>query len=133
MVYLFIYGTLLSSQNPFGDFLSQNSKLICQGRFKGMLYNVGEYPGAVYYPKSHSYVYGSVISLSSPDETLKIVDDYEGYGIEQPQPNEFIREVLDIETVSGSIRCWVYLFNLPTEGLTLIRSGNYIKFLENSP
>jgi len=56
---------------------------------------------------------------------LKYIDDYEGFGEDQEQPNLFIREMAQVETDIGRIDCWVYLYNLPVEGFRGIESGDY--------
>lgn len=128
---LFVYGTLLQSNNPFGSYLQNNSRYLNPGKFKGSLYDIGEYPGAVYNVNASTYVYGHLVSLINTEESFKILDDYEGYGIEQDQPNEFIRELVDIETEAGPWRCWTYLYNLPVNGFTRIVSGNYEDYISN--
>lgn len=113
--------------NPWGRYLSEQSEIICQARLKGVLYDAGEYPGAIYLPESDSYIYGSVMALKNPDEALRIMDQYEGFGPEEPQPNEFIRQKLVVESDIGQFLCWVYLYNWSIEGLLRIKSGDYIK------
>ncbi len=124
--YLFIYGTLLQSDNEFALYLQKNSTLHGKGKFKGRLYNVGEYPGAVL-DKAGSYIYGSIVRLNDP-AVLNTLDIYEGYGPEQPKPNLFIRKMIKSETNKGIVDCWVYLYNLPVGDLRQISSGNYLKY-----
>ena len=50
--YLFIYGTLLNGDNEFGVYLRKHSRPYAPGYFNGHLYDLGEYPGAVYIPDS---------------------------------------------------------------------------------
>ena len=114
--------------NPCGIYLSQQSEIVCQARLTGLLYHAEEYPGAIYVPESDSYIYGSVVALQNPDEALRIMDQYEGFGPEESQPNEFIRKKVAVESDIGPLTCWVYLYNWPTEHLPKIKSGNYIRF-----
>jgi len=127
---LFIYGSLLQTDNEFGGYLKQNSKLYKQGKFKGKLYDIGEYPGAIFYPNGDYYVNGSIVQIDNPIETLKHIDNYEGFGDDQLQPNLFIRELLKIETKSGTEECWVYLYNYPTTQLRQIASGDYLSYIK---
>ena len=129
MNHLFVYGTLLQSGNQFGLYLKNNSTVICPGQFPGKLFNIGGYPGAIYEPEARSAVFGSVLLLNNAAEALRIMDDYEGTGDSYPQPNEFIRKVIDINTDSVPIKCWVYLYNLPVYELPEIKKGDYIDFL----
>jgi len=122
--YLFIYGTLLQSGNEFALYLQKNSTVHSKGKFKGRLYDIGEYPGAVL-DKSGSYVYGNIVLLNDP-VVLNNLDIYEGYGSKQPKPNLFIRKLISAETDNVPLKCWVYLYNLPLMGLHLITSGDYL-------
>lgn len=124
--YLFVYGTLLDKQNEFGAHLNENCSFYADGRFKGRLYDIGEYPGAVLDPESENYVLGKIFLVTDPTEVLRLLDDYEGFGPGQTQPNLFAREFIAIETDNALINCWVYLYNLATEGFRLIASGKYL-------
>lgn len=123
--YLFVYGTLLNEKNKFGAFLLNNSSFVSHAKFKGKLYNIGEYPGAIADCDGACRVYGSIFLMRNPKETLKILDDYEGFGKGHPQPNLFIRELTEVETEEKPLLCWIYLYNLPVDGLTQIVSGRY--------
>jgi gamma-glutamylcyclotransferase (GGCT)/AIG2-like uncharacterized protein YtfP len=124
--WLFVYGTLLDKQNEFGAYLNAKCSFYAEGRFKGRLYDIGEYPGAVSDANGSYYVYGKVFLINDPDNVLKQLDHYEGFGADQAQPNLFIREFIVIETDNEPVECWVYLYNLPIEGLRLIKSGKYL-------
>lgn len=125
--YLFVYGTLLDNENEYGRHLSNNCVFCKKGKFKGQLYNAGDYPAAIYQPSEEQFVYGSVFFMNDPDQTLKILDAYEGFGENEVQPNLFIRERIEVETETGPIVCWVYLYNLLTDGMKQIVSGKYVK------
>ncbi len=123
---LFVYGTLLDKQNEFGAYLNNNCSFYADGKFAGRLYGIGEYPGAITDTGASHYVYGKIFLVNNIDEVLKRLDDYEGFGPEQQQPNLFIRKLIAIETTNNMIDCWVYLYNLPVTGLRLIESGRYL-------
>ncbi|NNU34655.1 gamma-glutamylcyclotransferase [Mucilaginibacter sp. S1162] len=126
---LFVYGTLLDTHNEFGNYLRSNAKFYNSGKFKGRLYDVGEYPGAITGTKNDYNIIGDVYRLTSHD-ALKAIDDYEGYGDDQHQPNLFIRKLFPVETGGASADCWVYLYNFPVEGLVEIKSGDYKSYLK---
>ena len=128
--FLFIYGTLLNSGNEFAVYLQKNSGLYGKGKFKGRLYDIGEYPGAVEDKNEKSYIHGSIVSLNTQD-VLKLLDHYEGFGADEAQPNLFIRKLINAETTGGVIKCWAYLYNLPVDKLQLISSGDYLKYRKN--
>lgn len=123
--YLFVYGTLLDTQNEFGAYLNQSCRFYAEGRFQGMLYDIGEYPGAV--RGSESYVYGKVFLVNDPNNVLKLLDEYEGFGPDELQPNLFVRELVPVETDKGMVECWTYLYNHPVDGLSMIGSGKYYR------
>jgi len=126
--YLFVYGTLLDADNEFAAYLNNNCSFYAKGKFKGWLYDIGEYPGAIADNNITSYVYGSVVLIHNPITVLKQLDDYEGFGDNQEQTNLFVRELMQIETAESFINCWVYLYNLPVDTLVLIESGDYLKY-----
>jgi gamma-glutamylcyclotransferase (GGCT)/AIG2-like uncharacterized protein YtfP len=125
--FLFVYGSLLSDDNEFAIYLKNNSTFYSTGKVRGKLYDIGEYPGAILSAESSEYIHGSILKIDIPEKVLKIIDDYEGYGGEQPWPNEFIRIIAEIETEMRIINCWIYLYNLPVNGLRYIEGGRYIK------
>jgi gamma-glutamylcyclotransferase (GGCT)/AIG2-like uncharacterized protein YtfP len=125
--YLFVYGTLLDNNNSYGAYLQQHCSLLQPGKLKGRLYDIGDYPGAIADVGSDQYVHGSIYLMDEPEKILEFIDDYEGFGDDQTQPNLFIRIQAVIETDTSKVECWVYVYNLPVEHLPRIRSGRYLK------
>lgn len=125
---LFIYGSLLETDNEFGRYLKRHATIYKPGKFKGKLYDAGEYPGAVHLPDTDYNVHGIIIQLINIDEALKYIDDYEGYGDDQLQPNLFTRKLLTVQTNDENVKCWVYLYNHPTTHLKQILSGDYLGY-----
>ena len=125
--YLFVYGTLLDKQNEFGAYLNANCTFYADGRFKGRLYDMGEYPGAVIDNKGSNYVHGKIYRLNNTKQVFKQLDHYEGFGPDEAQPNLFVRELVSVEAAETAVACWVYLYNLPVNGFRLIESGVYSK------
>ena len=128
---LFVYGTLLNGGNDYGAYLQQHCTLLQTGKFKGLLYDIGEYPGAIHDENIDQYVHGSIYLMDEPQKVLAFIDDYEGFGDDQEQPNLFIRELTLIETNIETIECWVYIYNLPVDGKVNIKDGNYIQYQFN--
>jgi gamma-glutamylcyclotransferase (GGCT)/AIG2-like uncharacterized protein YtfP len=124
---LFIYGTLLQSDNEFALYLQKNSSPHGKGKFKGKLYDIGEYPGAILTGDAEDHVHGHIVLLNDTS-VLKNLDRYEGYGPKELKPNLFIRKRIAIETETGLIECWVYFYNLPIDGLHQITSGEYVSY-----
>jgi gamma-glutamylcyclotransferase (GGCT)/AIG2-like uncharacterized protein YtfP len=130
---LFVYGSLLNADNEFAGYLNSNAGLFSTGKLKGKLYDIGEYPGAVIAPDGNYEISGHIYKLNNPQATLKILDDYEGFGEDQEHPNLFVRKCLPVETTNGRVYCWVYLYNLPVVGLKQIISGDYSDYLTKKP
>jgi len=126
MDFLFVYGTLMKhSDLEIASFLHRYSTFFSSGYFNGILYNVSGYPGAVYLPDTASRVYGTILKLHDPKKILSQLDEYEEVGDQFPEPNEYVRLQIPIQTPSGNIACWVYLYNWPADNLSVIASGNY--------
>ena len=123
---LFVYGTLLDEDNEYAHYLENNSKFYSYGKIKGKLYDIGEYPGAILSDQGNEYIHGVILEINDPENVLPVIDDYEGFGDDQPQPNEFIRVLTEVETGVGMLNCWIYLYNLSVEELPQIKSGRYI-------
>lgn len=127
-LYLFVYGTLLDADNEFAMFMRKHCRFVKKGKFKGILYDLGEYPGAVANLKNdNDYVYGNIYLMDYAKMVLEKLDDYEGFGPDQEQPNLFIRQLMEIETNARPIDCWVYLYNRSVDGIKAIESGNWNK------
>ena len=124
---LCIYGSLLNASNEFAAYLNKYAHVYTTGKFNGKLYDIGEYPGAIASTEDTNWVSGTVMLLNHPETTLSVIDDYEGYGPDQEQPNLFIRELATINTPKGRMVCWIYLYNLPVTGLRQITSGDYLR------
>lgn len=93
----------------------------------GKLYLVGSYPGAVPAPAScGQVVHGEVYRLLKPEQTLRILDDYEECASHFPQPHEYQRLPETVTLVDGQrITAWVYWFRRSVLGLSQIKSGDY--------
>jgi len=126
--FLFVYGSLMSaSPHPMAGLLRRFSVLVGEGYFTGQLYDLGEYPGAIYQPRSRSRVYGEVLRLTDPDRLLPELDRYEGFDAEVPdEADEYIRYRVPVTTASRVLECWAYLYVRPVSGLIRIPSGRYL-------
>jgi gamma-glutamylcyclotransferase (GGCT)/AIG2-like uncharacterized protein YtfP len=124
---LFVYGTLLQPGNGLAQYLISNCTYLNTGCIKGTLYDIGEYPGLVINEES-GRVHGSIYEID--DQTLKQIDNYEGYGPDQDEPNLYIRVMQPVQTTNGVTEAWIYLYNLPVDGLQVIGSGNYMEYIK---
>ena len=128
---LFVYGTLRPPfTNPYAQHLRQHSRYVGDGKFPGQLFNLGNYPGAIYLPESMATVYGSVYNISANKQSLLAnLDHYEGIGEAFEKPYEYIRTIIEVSSDNSTVACWIYLYNLSTAGKQSITSGDYVAFL----
>ena len=121
---LFVYGSLLAKDNEFAKYLKQNTDFATNAVFKGRLYNISDYPGAVLDDAGYA-IHGVICKLSDPATALKVLDEYEGFGEAEEQPNLFVRTMIEAITPAGNVKCWVYLYNLAVDGCAEITTGKY--------
>lgn len=132
--HLFVYGSLLSGiQSRIAAYLHRHSRLVGEGQVPGLLYDLGRYPGLVHDRTSAKLVTGHILELREPEKVLPILDDYEMGASGDPALNEYRRELQPARIGARAIHCWMYLYNLSTEGLKEITSGNYLEYLRNNP
>ncbi len=63
--------------NEPARFIRENCSLIGEGSFPGTLYDIGNYPGAVFDPKSDLTVYGEVFEIvKNKDELVAFLDEF---------------------------------------------------------
>jgi len=124
---LFVYGTLRSGgSHEMARLLRANSVYIGSAELpQSHLVNVGRYPGAVRAAGEKSTVKGDLFQLTDPD-VLRRLDRYEDCDLRAPKASEFYRRQRLVRLRNGRrTRAWVYEYNRPTDGLTIIPSGAY--------
>lgn len=135
--FLFDYGTLRPGfDNAFAQSLRQQARYVGEGSFSGLLYDLGNYPGAIYHADSSTVVLGSIYDISQNKESvLRYLDVYEGIGVDFDPPTEYIRIIIPVTSDSGgqtnTVFCWVYVYNHSVVNKPIIRSGDYRLFLQN--
>ena len=128
-VYLFVYGTLLQqAQHPMGHYLAQHAENIGKGFILGKMYQIGAYPGVIASQNPREKVVGMVVQLIDAQKILPRLDAYEGFGDDCEQPNEFVREKVNVWLENGQkTEAWAYFYNWPTHELRQIISGDFLK------
>ncbi|KAA5822285.1 gamma-glutamylcyclotransferase [Algibacter amylolyticus] len=128
--YLFVYGTLLkdTTNNEMSKFLDTHAEFLGRGYFKGRLYKVAWYPGAVNSDNESDKVYGALFKLNNFDSVFKVLDAYEGISENDPDSSLFKRELVTAFLDDGrTLKTWVYLYNQLLDGLPCIESGDFLK------
>jgi gamma-glutamylcyclotransferase (GGCT)/AIG2-like uncharacterized protein YtfP len=125
--YLFAYGTLQPGHVP-EEIAHAAAELrpVGKGSMRGVLYDLGEYPGAVSDASPAKRVFGTVFRLSDDQKLLRDLDDYEGFDPDAPEKSLFVRSLYPVRLASGrTIRCWVYFWNQKSGGARVLPSGRY--------
>jgi len=127
--YLFVYGILRRGRGRIINcILNQRGIFIGDGVFKGKLYDIGYYPGAIPSSGISDFVRGDVYLLPDPGSVLEILDIFEGCIIDGTSRGEFCRKKAKVFLESGkSVLAWVYIYNRAIDGLREIRSGDYFR------
>jgi gamma-glutamylcyclotransferase (GGCT)/AIG2-like uncharacterized protein YtfP len=123
--HLFVYGTLRAeSLHPMAHRLRVAAKLIGRGSAPGLLYDFGEYPGAVLDQDAKYRVIGDVFQLRPNPRLLADLDKYEGFT--GGDDDLFRRIAIEVRLdKGGTVEAWTY-------GLTeaprarLIGGGDFI-------
>ncbi len=110
--YLFTYGTLQPGRAPqeIAATVAQ-LRVVGTGRVRGVLYDCGEYPGAVLDADAPEIV-GTVVELPEDAPILRELDEYEEFDPRAPESSLFVREMHGVALDSGdTLTCWIYLYN----------------------
>jgi gamma-glutamylcyclotransferase (GGCT)/AIG2-like uncharacterized protein YtfP len=113
---LFVYGTLrLGSSNEHADRLRETARYLGAARIRGQLFRVLHYPALGPPQLEQDWVLGDLFEAIT-DDLMQQLDDYEGA--------EYTRHVAEVMLDDGGkLAAYVYLYALPTAGLTRIESG----------
>ncbi|MFZ2168055.1 MAG: gamma-glutamylcyclotransferase family protein [Methylococcaceae bacterium] len=127
--YIFVYGTLRrTTKSGMYQLLAKYAEFVDNATCIGKLFRVGYYLGMVPSDNFRDIVYGEVYCLQHTDIVLPLLDQYEEFGLEFPEPNEYSRQQQNVFLRNGnSITAWIYIYNHPTEGLERIESGDFLK------
>jgi gamma-glutamylcyclotransferase (GGCT)/AIG2-like uncharacterized protein YtfP len=125
--YLFAYGTLQPGLAPTKIArVAAKLRPVGEGFVRGVLYDLGGYPGAVADPGAESRISGAVMELPDDEGVLERLDRYEGYDPRTPETSEYIREKQIVELKTGdAVECWFYRYNRKPRDAQRIESGEW--------
>jgi gamma-glutamylcyclotransferase (GGCT)/AIG2-like uncharacterized protein YtfP len=129
--YLFTYGTLQPGMAP-NDIAPTVDKLhpVAEGFVRGVLYDLGDFPGAVLNSRSKQRISGKVFRLSDDASVLQQLDEYEEFDPSSPNESLFVRTLHSVELTDGrSLLCWIYVYNRKPESSRIVKSGRFQKKL----
>ena len=118
---LFIYGSLRRGEPMFEELgLERALEYVSEGTFRGDLYDLGDYPGAV---PADGVVRGEVYRIKDVS-ILDALDRYEEFDPDNPEDSLFVRQRIHIR---GAGEAWTYLYNGSREDRRPIPSGHWRK------
>ena len=128
---LFVYGSLRSGfGTPAYEYISRFFDLVGEGRVRGKLYDLGEYPAAVAV-KEDAFIIGELYTIKNESEFAWAVgqlDDYEGVTTEPGEPQLFRREPVEVFNGNAVTTAWIYWYNGDVSGRTAIASGDIMDY-----
>ena len=128
---LFVYGTLRNGRlATVVPEIAGSIRLQKKGYIKGRLFDTGEYPGAVPYPKGEKKVYGDIIEIDEAkvDTVLQILDEYEEFYKNDIKNSLFTRNLVTVNiNDTKTVKSWVYWYNREVKNLKEIKDGVYRK------
>lgn len=125
--YLFAYGTLQPGLAPTKIArVAVKLRPVGEGFVRGLLYDLGGYPGAVADPNANGRIIGTVMELPDGEDVLVRLDKYEGFNPQSPTTSEYIRERQVAELKSGrTVECWFYRYNRKPREADLVEGGTW--------
>ncbi len=116
--YVFAYGTLMKGMVRANE-MQEGSEFYCKGSTKGLLYDIGDYPGMAL---GDGVVHGEVYKASDMFQFIQRLDWIEGCGGGDPL---FDRAIQEINTENGKVWAYVYHYARCLDSFVQIESGNW--------
>jgi gamma-glutamylcyclotransferase (GGCT)/AIG2-like uncharacterized protein YtfP len=129
---LFVYGSLRSGfQHPAYEYISKYFRLVGEGKVKGYLYDMGDYPAAI--PTTDDvYILGELYALKDGGDfswAIEQLDAYEGVEPEGAEIPLYKRELATVYLENETAEAWIYWFNRNIENQPRIHSGDVFEFI----
>ena len=130
--YLFLYGTLLPHRAPSEiAHTVERLRLRGDGAVKGVLYDLGDYPGAILDDSADNYVHGTVLEIPVDEESLHELDAYEDFDPQHEKASLFVRVLHPVKLSTGEIlKCWIYVYNADLSAASMIPGESYRKKMD---
>jgi gamma-glutamylcyclotransferase (GGCT)/AIG2-like uncharacterized protein YtfP len=128
---LFVYGSLRSGfKSPAYEYISRFFHLAGEGKVKGVMADLGEYPAAV--PSNDGLIVGELYTIKEVDEfswAIAQLDDYEGVIVEHGEQPLYYRAVTEVFIHDRTVPAWVYWYNGDISGKPVIASGDILEYI----
>jgi gamma-glutamylcyclotransferase (GGCT)/AIG2-like uncharacterized protein YtfP len=128
--HLFLYGTLLPDLAPaeLRDVVARLRHL-GPAHVPGVLYDLGDFPGALVDPASPDRVVGRVFRLPDDPGVLAALDAHEGFEPADPAGSLFLRVERTVTLPDGGrLACWVYAYNRDPGQAPRVPHGDYARW-----
>lgn len=126
--HLFVYGTLRQGCSSHELLQRLGARLVTAGYIRGLLYDLGEYPGAVEGSGGRNRVFGEVYWLPRAARAFKVLDDFEGFDPAEQAVSLFERRTTTVTLAGGGeMQAWIYWLAGARRSGRRVASGNYAK------
>ena len=130
--FLFVYGTLRPEfGHPLHHRLASVARPLGAAWFGGLLFDIGNYPGAVPSSDSRNRIRGELFAIPAgrAGTLFQVLDEYEDCSPRTAPASQFAREKHAVFCEGRAYESWVYVYRWPTEGYRRIVDGDYLSFL----
>jgi len=129
---LFVYGSLRSGfRSPAYEYISKHFNFVGEGKVKGKLYDMGNYPAARPID-GDSFIKGELYTARHPSEfdwAIGQLDDYEGINGEADEVNFYQRRLADVHLEGKLVPAWIYWYMGNVDGRPEISSGDLLEYI----
>lgn len=130
---LFVYGSLRSGfHSPAYEYISRYFTLVGNGKVRGKLFDLGEYPAGVK-SNENSFIVGELYRVTNENETdwaIAQLDDYEGVFAEPGEESLYKRETVDVHLDNQITKAWIYWYSGDVRGKPLVESGDILEYMK---
>ncbi len=100
-----------------------------RGSIRAALFDLGLYPAAI--PSPEDRVWGELYRMTDASAVLPVLDDIEGYNLDDPDRSLYVRREVEVTSADGSTEpAWVYFYNAPLGQAPRIPSGDYLQHVK---
>ena len=108
---LFVYGTLRRGLRLHHHLKRLGAQFVANGQVQAELYDLGEFPGACGCTKPGRTVKGELYRLHKVENSLKVLDQIEGFSPRHPERGLFERGTAEVTSPNGQRRlAWIYWY-----------------------
>ena len=130
---LFVYGSLRSGfRSPAYEYISRYFDLVGEGKVRGKLYDLGEYPAAKP-ADENKYIIGELYKIRNEKEfawAIGQLDDYEGVHVGFDETQLYRRDITEVFINNDVTKAWIYWYHGEVTDKPVIESGDVLQYME---